>query len=68
MDGGDELTVQKGEDGIRPALSLGDLIGELPSKTMIINGQRYEVSAGLTCNSLPASMSQPVADRDEIVF
>lgn len=68
VDGGDELTVQKGEDGVRPELTLGDLIGELPSKTVIINGKRYEVSAGLTCNSLPASMSQPVADRDEIVF
>ncbi|WP_264190936.1 cell division FtsA domain-containing protein [Mesobacillus jeotgali] len=68
VDGGDELIVQKGEDGVRPELTLGDLIGELPSKTVVINDKRYEVSAGLTCNSLPASMSQPVADRDEIVF
>ena len=68
VDGRDELTVQKGEDGIRPELTLGDLIGELPCKTVIIDSKRYEVSAKLTCNSLPASMSQPVADRDEIVF
>ncbi|WP_249745308.1 cell division protein FtsA [Mesobacillus boroniphilus] len=68
VDGGDKLTVQKGEDGVRPELTLGDLIGELPSKTVIIDGKRYEVSAKLTCNSLPASMSQPVADRGEIVF
>lgn len=68
VNGGDKLTVQKGEDGARPELTLGDLIGELPPKTVIINGQRFEVSSGLTCNSFPASMSQPVADRDEIVF
>jgi cell division protein FtsA len=68
VDGGDQLTVQKGEDGVRPELTLGELIGELPSKTVIVNGQRFEVSSQLTCNSLPASMFQPVADRDEIVF
>jgi cell division protein FtsA len=68
VDGGDRLTVIKGEDGIRTELTLSDLIGELPSKTVIINGQRYEVSVKLTCNSLPASMAHPVEDRDEIVF
>ena len=68
VDGGDQLTVQKGEDGVRPESTLGDLIGELPSKTVIINGQRYEVSAKMTCNSLPASLSKPVEDRDEIIF
>nr|WP_251040998.1 cell division FtsA domain-containing protein [Bacillus sp. ISL-45] len=68
VDGGDQLIIQKGEDGVRPELSLGDLIGELPSKIVIMNGQRYEVSAKMTCNNLPASMSNPVEDRDEIIF
>ena len=68
VDAGDKLTVQKGEDGIKAELRLGDLIRELPSKTVIINGQRYEVTASLTCNSLPASMSQSIADRDNIDF
>ena len=68
VDGGDQLTVQKGEDGVRPELTLGDLIGDLPSKMVIINGQRYEASAKMICNNLPASMSKPVEDRDEIIF
>ncbi|CAM3968134.1 cell division FtsA domain-containing protein [Mesobacillus thioparans] len=70
VDRGDQLTVVKGEDGVRPELALQDLIGELPAKTIIINGHRYEISSKLTCNGLPVpiSLSQQVADRDEISF
>lgn len=68
VDGGDQLTVEKGEDGVRTALTLEDLIGELPAKTIILNGERYEIRSKLTCNGLRVPISQQVADRDEISF
>lgn len=66
--GGDELTVIKGEDGRKTELTLQELIGELPTKAVIINGGQYEISAALTCNGRPVPMSQKIQDRDEITF
>jgi cell division protein FtsA len=68
VDGDDQLTVEKGEDGVRTALTLEDLIGELPAKTIILNGERYEIRSKLTCNGLRVPISQQVTDRDEISF
>lgn len=65
---GDEITVIKGEDGIKTAMTLLDLIEDLPAKAVIINGNRYEISAALTCNGLPVPMSKELEDRDEIIF
>ncbi|WP_257391874.1 cell division FtsA domain-containing protein [Mesobacillus jeotgali] len=68
VDGGDHLTVIKGKDGVRAELTLEDLIGELPSKTIILNGQRYKISSRLTCNGLHVPIQQQIADRDDISF
>lgn len=66
--GGDELTVIKGEDGTQTDLTLHELIGEVPKKAVMINGNKHEVSAVLTCNGLPVPMSKEVEDRDQITF
>jgi cell division protein FtsA len=66
--GGDKLTVIKGEDGKKTDLTLLDLIGELPKKSVIIDGFQHEVSSRLTCNGVPVSMSNEVEDRDQIIF
>ena len=66
--GGDELTVVKGADGIKSKLTLLELIGDLPNKTLMINGSKYEVTARLKCNGITVPMSKELADRDDITF
>jgi cell division protein FtsA len=66
--GGDEITVIKGEDGTKTSMTLLDLIEELPKKAVMINGNKHEISATLTCNGLPVPMSKELEDRDEIIF
>ncbi|MEH7886027.1 cell division FtsA domain-containing protein [Bacillus sp. JJ1609] len=68
VQGGDELTVIKGEDGAKTDLTLHYLIGEVPKKAVMINGSKHEVSSVLTCNGLLAPMSKEVEDRDQITF
>lgn len=68
VNGGDQLTVVKGADGVRTEWTLEDLIGEPPAKTIIIDEQKYEIRSKLTCNGLRVPITQQVADRDDIKF
>ncbi|KAB2338864.1 cell division protein FtsA [Cytobacillus depressus] len=63
---GDQLTVEKGEDGEKTELKIKELIDEIPEKEIQINDRFYKVSASLTCNGIVASPEQFIKDRDKI--
>lgn len=63
---GDKIIVEKGKDGKPAAIQLKELIDELPRKTVIINGELYEVKATVYQNGQAASLDNNVNDRDVI--
>ncbi|WP_075982620.1 cell division FtsA domain-containing protein [Bacillus massilinigeriensis] len=63
---GDQLIVEKGKDGKKASLIISDLIGDVPKKTIMINGKEYEVVAKLLCNGKEVASDYPLEDRDQI--
>nr|WP_295970993.1 cell division protein FtsA [uncultured Bacillus sp.] len=63
---GDQLIVQKGEDGREPQVQIQDLLDGFPHRTVTINGVSVTVKARITCNGLPAEPGQFIHDRDKI--
>ncbi|QED48966.1 cell division protein FtsA [Cytobacillus dafuensis] len=60
---GDQLIVEKGEDGKKAELQIKDLVDEIPNKEIKINEETYTISASLTCNGEPANPDKYVEDR-----
>lgn len=63
---GDKLDVIRGADGEKTDIQIKDLIDEIPSKNISINGQDYQISARLICNGQSASPEHLIEDRDKI--
>ncbi|WP_044894480.1 cell division protein FtsA [Bacillus alveayuensis] len=64
---GDHITVKKGADGQQATVQLKDLLDEIPSKKITINGKRYEIKATIYQNGQPVASESLVHDRDVIV-
>ncbi|MBY0124128.1 cell division FtsA domain-containing protein [Bacillus sp. S/N-304-OC-R1] len=63
---GDQLIVEKGENGQKAEVQIKDLLNEIPVKDIKINEQSYKISASLTCNGSNADPKEFVYDRDVI--
>ncbi|MCH1625341.1 cell division protein FtsA [Ferdinandcohnia quinoae] len=66
--GGDDLFVSKGEDGTQAALKIKDLIDEIPTKLIRLNGHSYYVNASILQNNVHVDGESPVQDHDNIQF
>lgn len=63
---GDQLIVEKGENGQKAEVQIKDLLDEIPEKDIKVNNQYYKVTAALTCNGRLASPEEFICDRDLI--
>lgn len=63
---GDKIVVTPGADGKTTSLQIKELIDEIPSKIISINGQDYEVIPKILRNGQPASLNTWIEDRDTI--
>ncbi len=63
----DYIFVKNGADGQNAKATVGDVIEELPTKTVTINGKKYILEAIILKNGKKASSSDPIADRDNLV-
>ena len=60
------IVVERGADGVTPVLELKDVIEELPSFKIKINGEEKEVAAKVTVNDEFSFMNRVLQDGDEI--
>ncbi len=63
---GDLITVEKGRDGQQAVVKIGDLIDDIPAKSVTINSQEYTIKAEILCNERSAAADQLLNDRDKI--
>lgn len=63
----DELTVEKGKDGGKRSVKIKDLLDEIPSRQIKINGKKYFVEPKIWRNGHEAAPETEVEDRDEII-
>lgn len=66
IESGDQLFVTKGADGQKAEIQLKELIDEIPSKDIKINGVHYTISASLNRNGKIAAPEEYINDNDEI--
>jgi cell division protein FtsA len=64
----DVIKVIRGTSGTIPILHLRDILDTLPSYTVSINGQNYDVPAIITVNGDPAEPDILLADRDHVIY
>ncbi len=63
---GDEITVQKGEDGEPASAKVLDLIQEVVTLDVTINGKPVSFSPILLVNGQKATLETPLQDKDEL--
>lgn len=68
IENGDVLFVEKGQDGERTTLSIGELMDDIPMKEVEINGKTYKVEPTFFCNGKMVQSNYVLNDRDSIHF
>jgi cell division protein FtsA len=63
---GDRIFVEKGTDGQSTEVRIKDLLDDIPSKKVMINGKEYSIQAMIERNNQPAGFDDFVDDRDII--
>ncbi|MBO0992390.1 cell division protein FtsA [Bacillus sp. SD088] len=63
---GDQLTVEKGADGIRTSVKIKDLLDDVPEKLAMINGQKYPVHMRISRNGQETDLHAVIQDGDVI--
>lgn len=63
---GDELVVEKGNDGSEPVVTLEDITGRFEGYPVTFNQQRYTVKPICKINDSPASFDDDISDSDTI--
>ncbi|MFC0270328.1 pilus assembly protein PilM [Metabacillus herbersteinensis] len=63
---GDIITVQKGSDGKEQQVQLQEILDEIPTKKISVNGQSYTIQPTLLINHQPALFNVILKDRDKI--
>jgi cell division ATPase FtsA len=62
----DRISVQKGQDGSSPQVTIGDLVDTSSSKQIVIDGNPHLVTPLVFRNNLPGSLEEVIQDRDVI--
>lgn len=68
LNDGDVIFVKSGDDGQSANATIGDVIENLPSKTITINNVKYNFEATVLKNGKKAQLTDNLCDRDEIVL
>lgn len=65
---GDILTLERGRDGEKTSLKIHELLDEIPTKKITINGKNYELEPIITRNGIEVSPEVIIEDRDKIEY
>jgi hypothetical protein len=65
---GDILTLERGKDGEKTSLKIHELLDEIPTKKITINGKYYELNPIITRNGTEVSPDVIIEDRDKIEY
>jgi cell division protein FtsA len=65
---GDMIKVTKGTSGTMPTLCLSDIFGLLPSYTLSINEDSYEIAPIITINGTSVQPDAVLGDRDQVIY
>ncbi|XJZ26511.1 cell division protein FtsA [Bacillota bacterium Lsc_1132] len=65
---GDQIIVEKGEDGQQTDLQIKDLIDHISNIQVTINEQNFEIAPIIICNGAAVAAEKMVDDHDEIIF
>lgn len=68
IENGDYLFVEKGQDGDRTTLSIGELMDDIQMKEVEINGKTYKVEPTFSCHGKMVKTNYILKDRDDVVF
>lgn len=68
IENGDVLYVEKGKDGERTTLSIGQLLDEIPTYEIEFNGKAYQIEPTFICNGKTVDKYYLLNDRDAILF
>lgn len=63
---GDTIIVENGQNGSTPVIPLSQIIDEIPSKTVSVNGTSYTVQATILLNNQETHEDVILSDRDKI--
>ncbi|MGG0717368.1 cell division protein FtsA [Robertmurraya massiliosenegalensis] len=63
---GDILTLERGQDGEKTTLRIHELLDEIPTKSITINGKNFEITPTITRNGYVVSPEVVIEDRDNI--
>ena len=64
----DVIKVTKGTSGTMPSLCLSDIFDIIPSYTLSINEDSYDISPTITINGAPAQPDAVLEDRDQVIY
>lgn len=64
---GDQITVNRGDDGKQTDLQIKDLIDHIPNLMITVNQKDYEILPVITCNGEKSFANKMIEDRDEII-
>lgn len=64
----DKIVISKGEDGNGATVTLGELIGEMPSLKIEFNQHPTEIKPAIYVNQVKKTTDYPVQDNDDIVI
>lgn len=65
---GDTIFVQSGANGKCAEATVGDVIEDLPIKSVTINGKSYNLKASIIKNGKSVSLKETIEDRDELII
>ncbi|QOY33859.1 pilus assembly protein PilM [Anaerobacillus isosaccharinicus] len=65
---GDTIFVQSGANGRCAEATVGDVIEDLPTKSVTINGKSYTLKASIIKNGKSVSLKETIEDRDELII
>ncbi|MBM6616410.1 cell division protein FtsA [Bacillus suaedaesalsae] len=65
---GDQLLVEKGDDGQTATIRIQDLIDDVPFKCISINGEKHIIKASIHRNNQPALSTDIIHDHDVLTY
>lgn len=65
---GDQIIIEKGEDGLEPHYTISELFGDLPPLSVTFNGEKYDISPQYKVNQEIVDEDYVIQDNDSITF
>lgn len=65
---GDQIIIEKGEDGLEPHYTISELFGDLPPLSVTFNGEKYDISPQYKVNQEIVDEDYEIQDNDSITF